>query len=273
MIALIGIVPRIVNAACDPTVATRLLKGDSQYGVGVLVEDIHGKKHLALTYFAGSLHTFLLQRLHRNVEIRSLLWMGEMRYRRDKDNKIQIIQANETSGYFKELREKGLKLGGRDIIISNNSRALPMSVRAPDFEPIEYNPLTEHLATPASQLTKDPDIRHEIGNILALFTSGTRNLLHHSSDAAEITVRHLRQEQNKPIKTLLRLIESVVHDSRLRPSDVENLVHYLHALENPLVTWQMIIAMPLEQIAAELKKVNDLISGPANLEIEIISLE
>ena len=106
----------------EPAPAERL-------GIGVLIEDAQGGLFIGTSPYAGSVHSAIVAEMAERTALSRILWMGEIRFRIEQDRPL-ILEANESSGYYTQIRESGLTAHGRSVPVLNDVAQIPAELRA-----------------------------------------------------------------------------------------------------------------------------------------------
>jgi hypothetical protein len=147
------------------------LTGTYLWGIGVMAQDIRGRKILAVGPYMGINHSDLQSRLEKSHPLAAYVWFGELKYYVE-NSQPKIISANETSGFFQECADKA------SIPCSNDVKNIPQAWRVKSFKGVTFadTPSGEPHLNLAFNNSNNTNVRHELLNDLARFSARVRIL-------------------------------------------------------------------------------------------------
>lgn len=208
-------------------------------GIGVLVADQQGVKHLAVGPYTGNSHERLLDELRGRSSVREVLWTGELRYQTQGD-RIQILEANETSG---------------DL-----TAHLPAAVFAPEFHEVSksHGPLG-----PEASLSQMEDVRHEAATALASLQSVIATLQRKKLGAKRKykLLADFRAEKLGILDRLNWVFDDLWSQSRLDMDRIELVNSVRHELASPMPTLKELTAINADEFYSELDYIHRILDG------------
>lgn len=204
-------------------------------GIGVYAEVVNGDFVLGISPYSGALHQIVVNRLRQAVPLKKILWMGELRY--DSDGRIpQIIEANETSGFYHEISQARWQVlpDYRSISIENDVRNLPDVLLKKYFAGKRFEIAGDARLARELRNVKG-DIRHGIGNSIQLVRSLAK-ALHRPVFTMEQKIEFLYGVISRPtgdVALVRWMIADLLHERRVRFSEVDVALEFLTLLTEP----------------------------------------
>lgn len=252
--------------------ADLLTDQQSRLGIGVLVEVQNGIKHLAVSPYAGSLHSAILHRLDRRLPIKRILWMGELRFRVEAGLPV-LVEANETSGHFKDLRQSGFEARGRKVPVHNSVENLPSSVRSTEFKGYAFDVRNMRLAPELQKV--QADVRHSIGTSLQAVATITIILAMNFTKPEEkqILLQEFHKNRKEDLILVNWLIQNLIDDQRLSNAESTFLLTLLSAFNRDLPLVEEIAATDLSTLDEVMQKLTAIVNpDPAEAKVEFFRL-
>lgn len=205
----------------------------SRLGIGVLVRDANGEMRLGVSPYAGSLHDTIVYELLDKTDVDEIVWMGEVRYTK-LDHRVELHEANETSGFYSRHAHSTLSRGDRRVAINNSVQHLYDFAENQNFHAYSYESgknfrLAEELREVRG------DIRHSIGNSLAVLRSATTLMTKESVplERKGPVLETLKGAGSSHLRLINWLIDNLVQDERIVADEIEPLRKHVRALLNP----------------------------------------
>lgn len=217
-----------VYAGLEKPCESSLESTQPELSIGVLVESPDGKLYLGLSSYLSSKHSRVIENLAGLHGIRKILWMGELRYRLKGDGHPVLVEANETSGLYGEIKA-GKHLDGVDLV-ENHVDNLPKSLRAPHFKSWTYDNENLHLI---SELNGLKDIRHDLGSCFQLLVNAIFVLQNSPSpQKAEAIISKFKGERHRDIHLIRWVMNQVVISRNVTHGELAELEKILNYLED-----------------------------------------
>ncbi len=211
----------------------------SRLGIGVLGKDRNGQFILGISPYAGSQHRIIFHRLIHDFSLRQIVWMGELRYS-IASGKPYISEANETSGYFKEIIDNGIQ-SDSPVEVYNDVRELPEVLRSTYFSSSRFSEVGQARLARELQNIKG-DVRHGLGNALQIMQSISR-LAESDTIGPERKVEILEKalSENKDQIELIRwFTKTLLEENRLKAEDVNGVVDLINLLQKQPIQYGQI---------------------------------
>lgn len=211
-------------AVAHPSISCERLLASSGLGIGALTVASDGRLRLGLAPYVGSLHRSLVLVLDRRHGVREIRWLGEARYVMTGPS-VQFFQANETSGFFKELVESEFSWDGRRLEVKNSVAHLPRSVMAPHFQGIPFDRENMRLVPALNGLRS---VRHDIVNALQTAVAFSA-LIHRATSDDERTriVSMLQGDIGRSIELANWFVTHLLETNRLEADHIEHVTDIL----------------------------------------------
>lgn len=248
----------------------------AQLGIGVVVEDMQGRYYLGRAPYTASFHATVVAKLLGTVQVKRIVWMGELRYRLDHQGRVVIHEANETSNYYVTLKGIGLQQDGRDVIIGNGVRDIPPALQAAHFHPIPYDENAKHLVAELSKLPLTSDVRHTIGNALTALGAMVRQMRIGREPRLTQMLDLIQQGQATEHAVLVRhLVFNLIEEGRLTPGAVNVLLAFLTVMQEDSPNPVVVRSFDLAAVATQIQQVNATLAtalGQSSVEIYQVPL-
>jgi hypothetical protein len=249
-----------------------LSRQQSRLGIGVLVEGRNGVKYLGVSPYAGSLHSAILTQINKRLSIKQILWMGELRFHVAGGGPV-LVEANETSGHFKELRNSGFEARGRKVPLHNSVENLPGSVRSTEFKGYAFDVNNMRLAPELQKV--QADVRHSIGTSLQAVATITL-ILAMDFTSAEDKQKYLRdfhQKNREDVILVNWLIRNLIEDQRLSNADSAFLLNLMSAFQRDLPLVEEIAATDQIALDTVMQKLTAIVNpDPDEATVELLRL-
>jgi hypothetical protein len=235
-------------------------------GIGVLTINEDGERDLGISPYAGSLHYHIVDRLVAAGANKGL-WLGEMRYEKSGD-KIQIFEANETSGYYETASKGGLPLL---IPMVNSVENLPTSSRALNFKGYAFRPEKLRLE---NELERLGDVRHSMNNTLSVISAPAYLLFSKRSteETKKEIVEKFRETAMEHLILIRWILLNLIEDQRLDYASLSQILPFLAVFEGrlPITAIDSIDPVLLHQ---ELNQVSRLLNpSRSEMRVDILRL-
>lgn len=237
-------------------------------GIGVYAETKTGDFMMGISPYSGALHQELVVRMNDQAPLQKILWMGELRYDSTGPHP-QIISANETSGYFHELKAAVDSHKPMAIQIENDVRNLPEILLNKYFSGRRFENSGEtRLARELRNV--DGNIRHGIGNSLQIMQS-LLQALHRENFSIEQKIQILTDvasRQTGDVGLVRWVIHDLLNERRIRIQDIDVALEFVDLVFEPNFSQanvQAILSKDKRVIAAQLQNLNRFNQGDGTL--------
>lgn len=200
----------------------------TQLSIGVLGESRQGERYLGISSYVSSNHNHIVDSLIEIHGVWKILWMGELRHYRDSDGRPIITEANETSGFYNEVKN-GKKVKGI-YSAQNHIDDLPPSLRASSFRGWTFDKENLHLLTELNSLK---NIRHDVNTSLQL-VSLSISVLKRPVDQQKALhlLARFNGERHRDIRLIRWLMNYVVQSKKVSVAEFAELQKALKLLED-----------------------------------------
>lgn len=245
----------------------------SRLGIGVLVRDSKGEMQLGVSPYAGSIHDNIVYELLDRTEVDEIVWMGEVRYTK-LDHRVELHEANETSGFYSRHANSALSRGGRQVAVRNSVQHLYDFAQSQNFHAYSYESgknfrLAEELRDVRG------DVRHSIGNSLAVLRSATSLMTNTRMpfERKDFALQSLKGASSSHLRLVSWLIDNLIEDERISAQDIEPLRKHVRALLNPNFKSEDFLNIDSESLCALVDRVAAYtVPGKYQAKIEIFRL-
>jgi len=228
-------------------------------GIGVLALDENGGMHLGISTYSGSWHKGIVERLAKSIRLKKILWLGELRY--DLVNgQPMVLEANETSGFYQLVKDKGFDQGGRRVPVLNSVAELPAEIRAKAFAGYNFDPQNMRLVPELRPIQED--VRHSMASVLMAISVTTQIM---GLDVFSLENRRQRlkdfiRENQAKVKLASWLITDLIKEKRLPADEASFFLDLLELLQDEHTTVEEIAKVDTHEIDRLMLKLTRLIN-------------
>lgn len=229
----------------------RYLVDDSKLGIGVLGRTLFGFPVLGIGSYVGAHHEQVLERMRSRHAVTHIEWLGEIRYKTGK-NDIQILEANETSGFYSSAQSS--------LPMSNNSNRIPFQWRAAEFVAHRYDPYHPHLDPTLNAVAGN--VRHKLANALAKFSAVATLAGGQRSLADRLTmIGDFNLDPEEPGTLVMWIVENLIQEQAIKASEVKETLRAVRLVSSPNLYITFIDTISVDDLQDEIQLISDIIYG------------